>query len=220
MNNFSKTFLLSLLMVCLPSVADQWQSLPSESQLMYQVTFQGLPIEGRFTQFSVDYSPAEKLLVKVAIGSADMSDDELNSEIAGVDWFDVGRFDEAVFHSDELVTNSFVAESNSKENFIAEGSLNLKGVSEPVNVPFVWQPDTQNPDRATMSGQLVLKRSDFSIGIGDWSSGEQIGIDVSVSFSVVMQREANELFDGKLLDGELLDGELLDGELLDEEQSN
>jgi polyisoprenoid-binding protein YceI len=158
--------------------------------------------------------------VKVAIGSADMSDDELNSEIAGVDWFDVGRFDEAVFYSDELVTNSFVAESNSKENFIAEGSLNLKGVSEPVNVPFVWQPDTQNSDRATMSGQLVLKRSDFSIGIGDWSSGEQIGIDVSVSFSVVMQREANELFDGKLLDGELLDGELIDRKLLDEEQSN
>lgn len=207
MNNFSKTFLLSLLTVCLPSVAEQWQSVPSESQLMYQVTFQGLPIEGRFTQFSVDYSPAEKLLVKVAIGSADMNDDELNSEIAGVDWFDVGRFDEAVFRSDDLVPNSFDTESNSKENFIAAGSLNLKGVSEPVNVPFVWQPDTQNPDRATMSGQLVLKRSDFSIGIGDWSSGDQIGIDVNVSFSVVLQREANELFDGELFDEELFDEE-------------
>ena len=182
---------------------------------MYQVTFQGLPIEGRFTQFSVDYSPAEKLLVKVAIGSADMNDDELNSEIAGVDWFDVGRFDEAVFRSDDLVPNSFDTESNSKENFIAEGSLNLKGVSEPVNVPFVWQPDTQNPDRATMSGQLVLKRSDFSIGIGDWSSGDQIGIDVNVSFSVVLQREANELFDG-----ELFDEVLFDEELFDEEQSH
>ena len=207
MNNFSKTFLLSLLTVCLPSVAEQWQSVPSESQLMYQVTFQGLPIEGRFTQFSVDYSPAEKLLVKVAIGSADMNDDELNSEIAGVDWFDVGRFDEAVFRSDDLVPNSFDTESNSKENFIAEGSLNLKGVSEPVDVPFVWKQDTQNPDRATMSGQLVLKRSDFSIGIGDWSSGDQIGIDVNVSFSVVLQREANELFDGELFDEELFDEE-------------
>jgi len=59
-------------------------------------------------------------------------------------------------------------------------------------VPFVWKQDTQNPDRATMSGQLVLKRSDFSIGIGDWSSGDQIGIDVSVSFTVEMQREAGE----------------------------
>ena len=200
MNYFSKTTLLSLLMVCLPSVAEQWQSVPTDSQLNYAVTFQGLPIEGRFTQFSVDYSPAEKLLVKVAVGSADMSDDELNSEIAGVDWFDVSRFDEAVFSSDDLA-----AVSNSKENFVAEGSLNLKGVSEPVNVPFVWQPDAQNPDRAIMSGQLVLKRSDFSIGIGDWSSGEQIGIDVSVSFTVVMQREANELSDGELVDGELSD---------------
>ena len=194
-------------MVCLPSVAEQWQSVPTDSQLMYQVTFQGLPIEGRFTQFSVDYIPTEKLLVKVAVASADMSDDELNSEIAGGDWFDAGRFGEALFSSSDLVP-----ESHSKKHFIAEGSLNLKGVSEPVNVPFVWQPDTQNPDRATMSGQLILKRSDFSIGIGDWSSGDQIGIDVSVSFTVVMQRGASELFDGELLNGELFNSKLFDGE--------
>ena len=193
MKDFARATLLSFFLICQFSHADQWQSVLTNSKLMYQVTFQGLPIEGRFTQFSVDYSQAEKLLVTVNIGSADMSDDELNSEIAGVDWFDVSRFDEAVFSSDDLA-----AVSNSKENFVAEGSLNLKGVSEPVNVPFVWQPDAQNPDRAIMSGQLVLKRSDFSIGIGDWSSGEQIGIDVSVSFTVVMQREANELSDGEL----------------------
>jgi hypothetical protein len=79
-------------------------------------------------------------------------------------------------------------------------------------VPFVWKQDTQNPDRATMSGQLVLKRSDFSIGIGDWSSGDQIGIDVSVSFTVEMQRAGKELFDGELFDGELFIGELFIGE--------
>lgn len=192
MNYFVNAMLLSPLLFCQPSLADQWQSVLTNSKLNYEVTFQGLPIDGRFTQFSVDYSPAKKLLVTVAVDSADMSDDELNSEIAGVDWFDVGRFDQAVFSSNHLVTNSSVAQSNSKESFIAEGSLTLKGVSEPVKVPFTWQPDFQNPDRATMSGELVLKRSDFSIGIGDWSSGDQIGIDVSVSFAVEMQRQAQE----------------------------
>jgi polyisoprenoid-binding protein YceI len=190
MKYYLKAILLSCFLICHSSSADQWQSVLTDSQLNYAVTFQGLPIEGRFTEFSVDYSPAEKLLVKVAIGSADMSDDELNSEIAGVDWFDTGRFGEAIFSSNSLVIDSYGAERSSKENFIAEGSLNLKGVSEPVNVPFDWQPDTQNPDRATMSGELVLKRSDFSIGIGDWSSGDQIGIDVRVSFTLEMQRQA------------------------------
>lgn len=202
MKDFARATLLSFFLICQFSHADQWQSVLTNSKLMYQVTFQGLPIEGRFTQFSVDYSQAEKLLVTVNIGSADMSDDELNSEIAGIDWFDTGRFGEAVFSSESLT-----ATSDSNEEFIAAGSLNLKGVSEPVDVPFVWKQDTQNPDRATMSGQLVLKRSDFSIGIGDWSSGDQIGIDVNVSFSVVLQREANELFDGELFDGELFDEE-------------
>jgi polyisoprenoid-binding protein YceI len=207
MKDIFKSTLLTLSLACHSNAAEQWQSVLTNSELMYQVTFQGLPIEGRFTQFSVDYSPAEKLLVKVGVGSADMSDDELNSEISGSDWFDTGRFGEAVFSSESLT-----ATSDSNEEFIAAGSLNLKGVSEPVNVPFVWKQDTQNPDRATMSGQLVLKRSDFSIGIGDWSSGDQIGIDVSVSFTVEMQREEKELVDGELLDEEQFIGELFIGE--------
>ena len=191
-------------MLCLPSVAEQWQSVPTDSQLNYAVTFQGLPIEGRFTQFSVDYSPTEKLLVKVAVGSADMSDDELNSEIAGVDWFDVGRFGEATFNSESLAPyKSSEAEFDSEldseldSEFVAEGSLELKGTSQPVNVPFSWQQDPVDSNRATMSGELVLKRSDFSIGIGDWSSGEQIGIDVSVSFTVVMQKQKQDQGQGQ-----------------------
>jgi len=182
-----KAMLLSFLLICHSSSADQWQSVLTDSQLNYEVTFQGLPIKGRFTQFSVDYRPAEKLLVKVAIGSADMSDDELNGEIASADWFDVGRFGEATFSSESLAPNN-----SSNSELVAEGHLELKGTSQPVNVPFSWQQDPVESNRATMSGQLVLKRSDFSIGIGDWSSGDQIGIDVSVSFTVVMQRQLQE----------------------------
>ena len=188
MKYFPKAVLLCLALVCLPNAAEQWQSALTNSQLLYQVSFQGLPIEGQFKQFSVSYSPGEKLLVTVAIASADMSDDELNSEIAGVDWFDAGRFAEATFRSKTLV-----ADSNSSQHFTAQGSLKLKGVSEPVEVPFLWQQDTKNPDRAIMSGQLILKRNDFSIGIGDWSSGEQIGIDVGVSFVVEMLRQVEGL---------------------------
>lgn len=188
MQYYSKAILLTFFLVCLPSAADQWQSVLTNSQLKYEVTFQGLPIEGQFKQFSVTYSPTEKLLVTVDVGSADMSDDELNSEIAGGDWFDAGRFAKATFSSKALVVGS-----NSSADFIAEGSLNLKGVSEPVKVPFLWQQNADNPDRAIMRGQLMLKRSDFSIGIGDWSSGQQIGIDVGVSFVVQMQRQVQEL---------------------------
>ena len=168
MKIFLKSILLTLPLLCLPSTAEQWRSVTTDSQLNYEVTFQGLPIAGQFKRFSVICSPAAKLLVKVDVGSADMSDDELNSEIANADWFDTGRF-------------------------IAAGNLNLKGVSEPVDVPFLWRQDAENPGRAIMSGQLTLQRSDFSIGIGDWSSGEQIGIDVSVSFIVHMQRQTDEL---------------------------
>ncbi len=188
MKIFLKSILLTLPLLCLPSTAEQWRSVATDSQLNYEVTFQGLPIAGQFKRFSVIYSPAAKLLVNVDVGSADMSDDELNSEIANPDWFDTGRFSEATFSSESLN-----AQSNASQDFIAAGNLNLKGVSEPVKVPFLWRQDAENPGRAIMSGQLTLQRSDFSIGIGDWCSGEQIGIDVSVSFIVHMQRQTDEL---------------------------
>ncbi len=184
MNHSPKYYLLTLLLICLPGAADEWRSVPTSSQLNYAVDFQGLPIEGQFKHFSVHYSATKNLLVTVDIGSADMSDDELNSEIAGADWFDAERFGKAVFSSDTIIKNS-----PSEGEFSAEGTLTLKGISKSVHVPFRWQQDSQQPNSASMMGQLVLQRSDFSIGIGDWSSGEQIGIDVSVSFSVLMQRQ-------------------------------
>ena len=92
-----------------------------------------------------------------------------------------------------VLAKPLIAQSNASQDFIAAGNVNLKGVSEPVDVPFLWRQDAENPGRAIMSGQLTLQRSDFSIGIGDWSSGEQIGIDVSVSFIVHMQRQTDEL---------------------------
>ena len=133
MNHSPKYYLLTLLLICLPGAADEWRSVPTSSQLNYAVDFQGLPIEGQFKHFSVHYSATKNLLVTVDIGSADMSDDELNSEIAGADWFDAERFGKAVFSSDTIIKNS-----PSEGEFSAEGTLTLKGISKSVHVPFRW----------------------------------------------------------------------------------
>ena len=103
MKYFPKAVLLSLALVlssqCCRSVAvSAYQQPTSVSSDLSRPANRGRSLRS----FPWSYSPGEKLLVTVAIASADMSDDELNSEIAGVDWFDAGRFAEATFRSKSI----------------------------------------------------------------------------------------------------------------------
>ena len=159
----------------------EWRSIAALSQLNYWVGFQSVPIKGEFRKFSVRYKPGDTLLVSVDIRSAEMGDSELNSEIAAADWFDSKHFAEARF-----VSNSIASINDTDNQFLASGTLQLKGISRTIAVPFSWQPDGH------ITGELVIPRTDFAIGSGQWSSSDQIGVDVRVSFDVRLQSDAAE----------------------------
>jgi polyisoprenoid-binding protein YceI len=164
------------------STASNWQFEPAESELNYSVNFEQLPINGQFKEFSVDYIAQQQLRVVVNIASVDMGNSDINQAIRDVDWFDIKSHSQAVFLSNNI---KVVGETE----FIAEGQLQLKGISKPVNVPFSWQASAES---AYMTGKLTLSRSDFSIGSPEWASGDQIGIDVSVSFAVKMLKNVSK----------------------------
>ena len=194
----SKYLALTLGVFCSLSTATDWQSDASQSQLSYAVSFEQLPLNGQFKEFAVDYTPREKLRVVVDISSVDMGNSDINDAIRDADWFDIKQHSQAVFFSDNI---NVVGEGE----FMAEGTLQLKGIKKPVSVPFSWTPSssissistpatsTKEPTRAAkMSGKLTLSRSDFAIGSQEWASGDQIGIDVSVSFDVQMLKNVAE----------------------------
>jgi polyisoprenoid-binding protein YceI len=164
--------------------AAEWQSDSAKSELAYSVDFEQLPLNGVFKTFSVSYQAAEKLHVVVDIASVDMGNSDINEAIRDADWFDLKRYSQAIYTS----TNISATGDNS---FIAQGTLQLKGVSKPVSVPFSWQP-SETSNSASMHGQLSLSRSDFGIGSPEWASGDQIGIPVTLSFSLQMLSNARD----------------------------
>lgn len=174
-------YLLSVLFSQL-STATNWQSEPAESELVYAVNFEQLPINGQFKEFSVDYIAEQQLRVVVNIASVDMGNSDINQAIRDVDWFDIKNHSQAVFFSDNI-------KAVGETEFVAEGQLQLKGISKPVTVPFSWQASAET---VAMTGKLTLSRSDFAIGSPEWASGNQIGIDVSVSFAVKMLKNVSE----------------------------
>jgi polyisoprenoid-binding protein YceI len=63
--------------------------------------------------------------------------------------------------------------------------LSLKGVQQPVEVPFTW---TETGEAARMEGEFNVKRGAFGIGTGEWATTSVIGADVKVKFSVRLRK--------------------------------
>jgi len=178
--------LCGLLLAGAPLAASEgeWKMDPAGSKLEFVATFEKTPAPGVFKEFDtrMRFNPAQpaggSLDVTVKVTSADMNVPEVNKEIRGKDWFDYSGFPQAEFHSTEL--------RRTKDNrYVARGTLSLKGVKQVVEVPFTWAGDAQ---RATMEGELTLKRGTFGIGLGEWAATNVIGGDVKVKFTVKLRK--------------------------------
>jgi polyisoprenoid-binding protein YceI len=177
------SLLLSTLAVS-NAFADEWH-MQGEGELLFQPTWEGEVLPGRFGAFDVrldtgdDGLAGAELEVTVELGSADMDDPDINEAIAGAEWFAVSEHPVATYTSDSI-------EKTADGAYLASGHLELKGARLPVDVPFRW---SAKGGRAAMSGEVVIDRTRFEVGSGDWGSGETIGTEVRVSFDVILERQ-------------------------------
>ena len=179
-----KIFLAMLALISSPIWAgDPWTSQQKDSQLQFIVRYEGQEVVGVFHAFQVKFAfdPADlnaaSLEVLVDINSADLDSDDLNSEILKPDWFAAAQFPQARFFSDSI-------RANGGDTFIAEGTLRLKGIEKTFQLPFTWSTDDA---QAFMQGEVALQRTDFSIGSGEWASGDTIDTTVKVHYQVMLQ---------------------------------
>lgn len=160
--------------------AAEWRMDPAGSKLAFQVSYEGEPAPGAFKQFDtrLRFDPARPgdgtLHVTVQLASIDMGSADLNGAIRAPEWLDLAKFSKAEFQSTEI-------KRTAANQYLARGTLQLKGVQRTVDVPFRWMRDGKE---AAMAGELTLDRTAFGIGTGEWASGNPIGIGVKVSFKV------------------------------------
>ncbi|HSV59587.1 MAG TPA: YceI family protein [Variovorax sp.] len=177
--------LLVLGAACQGAWAADWKMDPAASRLEFAATFESAHAPGVFKEFDVqvkgfdpDKAPTGRLDVNIKVASADMASTDINKAIAGKEWFDFARYPSAEFHASDI-------RPASAGRYLARGTLALKGVQQPVEVPFTW---TASGDGASMEGQFVVKRLPFGIGTGEWLSTDVIGPDVTVKFRVRLRK--------------------------------
>lgn len=159
----------------------RWQSQADGSELNFSAWYEGEEIPGRFSRFAVQLTTDDStgkpatLTVEVEAGSADMSNEEINQELAEPDWFDSASFPAARFLSEDIAA--------SPGGYLAAGHLQLKGVERPLQVPFAWR---REGERATLSGSVDLSRLAWQVGGGEWASDASLADRVRVSFEIRM----------------------------------
>jgi polyisoprenoid-binding protein YceI len=173
---------LGCLLTCLLGGAVQaagW-SLRDDSRFGFRAVVEGEPFEARFERFAVVPQIGPRRLpdgfeVQVDLRAIDSRNRDRDAEMQSAEWFDVANHPYAGFRSTTV-------EGDGEGGLVTRGELTIKGVTQPIAVPFSWR---LTADGATMRGQVEIDRRRFSVGPDDVS-----GVDatVTVFFDLEWQR--------------------------------
>jgi polyisoprenoid-binding protein YceI len=163
--------------------ATQWSVVHEDSRLGFEATQQGGEFEGRFESFDADmrFDPDDLASsgfdVRIETGSVETGSSQRDSALPDEGWFNVDAFPEATY-----VTSAIRATDTGHE---AQGTLTIRDNSHPVTLPFTWETDG---DRAMMNGSVVIDRTRFGVGQGDWQDPSVAGHEVRVVVDLTLSK--------------------------------
>ena len=168
-----------------PAASAVWQGDQQAGSLQFVATQAGARFTGSFRKFTVrlDFDPAipaaGTLDVTVELESAETADAERDGILKGAEFFWTDRHPQARFHASRFRREG--------ERWRADGELTLRGSTQPIAVLFTLD---RKPRRLDMKGTASLRRLDFGVGQGEWSTTEWIGDEVEDRFDLTLKPTA------------------------------
>src|SRR6478609_9118797 len=175
--------LLAIVAVCGSALAaDEFKIDPNHSSVNFAVTHMTVStVNGRFNNFEgkilFDDKDVSKSSVKVNIKTASINTDNTSrdNDLRSANYFDVEKFPEITFQSKSVEKKG--------NDYVAHGTLTIKGVSKDVDLPF----ELKGPADAGKMGKvmgahatLTVNRQDFGVSKGGGMVGNDVKIDLNV----------------------------------------
>jgi len=158
--------------------ADVWTMDRQKSKLTFDAYYNG-DFTGQFTRFqtaiklSPDALEAAEIHAVIDLTSVAAKDDDVRANLLTKDWFHTALHPYAVFSSKQVSREA-------GGGYLAAGTLTIKGISKPVNLPFSL---TINGGNASAKGSTTLSRMNFNVGEGSDFAGEdwvKFGVTINV----------------------------------------
>ena len=178
------------------SNAPAWAVDYDKSSIKFAAAYMGRPFEGSFSGWKAEIqldtdAPANRdtpvdgyIRVAIPMGTVNTGEPYFDENVTQGDWLDVAKFPEAVFE----VTGGVFKDSDTQ--YEATGVLTLKGLKNPVRLPFTLALDGAT---ATAHGETTLKRMALGVGRGTYieekGDAEWVADDVKVIIDLVATRQ-------------------------------
>jgi len=159
------------------SAAQHWTVNSAKSKLGFSVSWSAQPFIGVFRSWKadIDFDSADlahsHALITIDLGSETSSDPETDDGIKGAEGFAISQFPTATFRA-----TSFTHKSGNQ--YVAAGTLSIKGVSRPITLPFTL---VLSGNSAHVVGKAQVIRTDFEIGTGEWAKPDPVAREVVVN---------------------------------------
>ena len=176
-------FVVSILLMALalPATAADYVQGPGSS-LVFAGEYQDEVFTGRFPGFHtrLHFDPAQlatsSLDVTIPIASVTTGNQDYDENMRGDAFFDAAKFPQAHYTATRF-------RSLGGNQYAADGTLSLHGVSKPVTLTFTWTPGAQ----PVLAGKATVPRLAFGIGGGDFADTGLMPDAIAVSTKVVLQ---------------------------------
>jgi len=164
--------------------ADTWSVIQDDSTLGFIGTQGSDTFTGSFGDWSADirFSPDDlensAVSVTIDMASADAGTAQRNNALPGSAWFAVEDYPNASFTAER-----FTHEGG--DNYIAHGTLQIRSISQDVDLPFTL---TIDGDTADVDGSLEIVRTTYNVGTGQWASEDTVkfGVEITVDLTATL----------------------------------
>ncbi len=161
-----------------------WAVDPAASAIAFSGAQSGTPFEGRFERWTSEivFDPADPasahVLITVDTTSVATENSYVRGSVQSSSWLDTRNHPEASFQATGFTVTGPGA-------YEAAGTLTLKGVAQPVVLPFTL---TIDGDAAQASGSVTLDRRLFEIGTDTATNDDAVTPEITVTVTVEASR--------------------------------
>lgn len=161
--------------------AAEWRIDPAQSRLTFAGTQAGRPFEGSFEKFIANVRfdesnpSAGEATVVIDMASVRTGNAQADNAVKGQDWLAVATYPQARFE-----TTSFRHLGGNR--YQADAVLTIRDAAKPLVLPFALE-KIEGATRAR--GELVIDRTDFGVGQGQWASPQVVAHEVTIRFDLL-----------------------------------
>jgi len=179
--------LLAFAIPAAPALAQPtaWTVDHAKSSIGFSGTYTGSTFKGVFEKwdatilFDPANLPASSAKVTFQTGSAKTGDATKDDALGQTEWLNPDKFPTATFTSSQIT-------SSGGNNYVAKGTLALKGKTLPVTLTFTL---AIAGNSATMAGTTIVDRLAYEIGTDSDATGTFVGKDIAIAVDLVATKK-------------------------------